>query len=79
MRRFLACAALTLSATAAWGAGPPAEARRESPPEALASRALSIGSVAPALELQSASGGRFVLAEALKDRAAAIVFYRGYW
>lgn len=70
---------LALSASAAWTAGPPAGARREAPPAELTPRALAVGREAPSVELDSANGGRFVLTEVLKERTAAIVFYRGYW
>jgi hypothetical protein len=53
--------------------------RRESPPPGIDEHAIAVGAVAPEASLESAHGGRWVLAEALEDGPVALVFYRGDW
>lgn len=71
--------ALCVVTSVALAAGPPAGARRESPPPAIEATAISVGALAPSFELPSAGGERLALARILAKGPAVIVFYRGYW
>lgn len=77
--RVLTVALLLVVTTASFAAGPPAGARRESPPAGIDATAVAIGAAAPTFTLPAAGGGRFVLADVIVKGPAVIVFYRGYW
>jgi hypothetical protein len=53
----------------------PPEARRDSPPEAIATTALTVGSTAPALQNVASTSGAW----SRGDKVTALVFYRGHW
>lgn len=57
---------------------PPA-ATRQAPPPNIADTALAVGQSAPALDLPSHEGERYVLANKLQNGPAVLVFYRGDW
>ena len=59
--------------------GYPPEALRRSAPEGIEARSTEVGAVAPALDLATAAGGRWTLAEHLAQGPAVVVFYRGDW
>lgn len=57
----------------------PPNPRRTTPPPGIDASAVAVGAKAPAFTLPKATGGTFVLADALKKGPVALVFYRGYW
>ena len=58
--------------------GYPPEAMRTAPPPGI-SEALTVGSMAPAFELQAHDGTKVVLDTVLADKPVLLVFYRGDW
>lgn len=53
----------------------PPEARRDSPPKAIAETALKVGAMAPALEKLASTSGEWSRGE----KVTVLVFYRGFW
>ena len=58
----------------------PTNARRPTPPPAIESKALAVGTKAPALTLVDAAGAPWKLTDSLANQARVmLVFYRGDW
>jgi hypothetical protein len=78
-RRVQSLAAATAALALLVAAGPPRHAGRREAPPGIDARAIEVGARAPPLELPTADGARWSLAEALARGPAVLVFYRGHW